>query len=199
MIRGEIRRNQNMKRVLAALPLCALANLALAEPPDFGPVEAEIVNEKGNAVPVISDPTASVPIFISFFMNDGNDFESATYTVPQTHNLRITFASAVCTGVSSSCRALQTAIEMEISFADGEGGTCNSNSGLSCNVRMAILNMNSSDTGANIGTYFPSIMAPVPIEIPAGATISSRLFSDLTGPDAGGGITLRLAGVLVEQ
>lgn len=49
------------KNLLIALSLCTLSNLALAAPPDLGPIETIVQNELNNPVPVtITDPAANI-------------------------------------------------------------------------------------------------------------------------------------------
>jgi hypothetical protein len=150
-------------------------------------------------VPVVSQDTVSTePVFLRFGMALSDNWRSTDYTVPSGKRLRISLVSARTSGVSSATSDINTNLVLRIRYDDGAGATCNSpTSSLACVIDVSVMQLNNSDTGANMGTYYGSVSKAVSMELPPGATLSTELGPFGPG-DSGLSVSAVIAGILVD-
>jgi hypothetical protein len=129
---------------------------------------------------------ASEPVFLTFQLSNSNRWnDDAEYIVPAGKKLRVEFVGVQLSGTSLGLNTLHTSVQLEVDYVDGEGATCNRpNAEGECSLRVPVIPLNNTETGANVTFQFPSTAGPVVLEAPPGARISSRLFSSVFGaPD----------------
>ena len=170
----------------------------MAAPP-FSKITIE--NTADNPVPVVAKLPVTNSAFLVFLLDGSNQWESEEYVVPDGMRLKISFVAASISGNSGASRSVNSAVHMAVNFANGQGGICNrpTDADTQCRGSIPLLPLNNSDTGANMGDYFPSAMGPVPIEVPPGASIRLKLFSKIAAPEPGAYIAVNVVGVLVEE
>jgi len=186
---------------LMVLSVCAAGNaLAAPEsaktPPALDLLDVNVVNHPDNPVPVEIQQTTPTPVFLSFSLTNSSDWESDYYQVPDGQTLEITLVGAGLSGDSGDTDNVFSAVRMNLRFPDGEGGTCNNPNEELCRITIPLVVLNNSDTGANMSSYFPSVVQPASIRIPSGATFNLNLFPKISGPGPVGFLSVQLSGVL---
>jgi hypothetical protein len=162
-------------------------------------VDVTVVNTSADPVPVVVQRTPAEPVFLEFALLSPEFADEADYLVPDGKKLRIEFVGVRFSGESISAGELHNSVALQIAFANGEGGTCNrpSDEG-DCSIQLPVIPLNNTDVGANVSFQFPSTAAPVPVEIPSGARVRSRLVSSFGVPDGFVNISVSIAGQLVD-
>lgn len=98
------------------------------------------------------------------------------YVVPEGKKLRIEFVGCRMSGTSIGSGDLHTSVELQVSFPNGEGGSCNRpTTDGDCTLDVPVIPLNNTEFGANVSFQFPTTGAPVFLEAPAGATVSAKL------------------------
>ncbi len=148
---------------------------------------------------------AAEPVFLEFAPSSDNGWDDQEeYVVPEGKRLRVEFVGFQMSGTSISAGNLHTSVMLEVSFREGEGGSCNRpDDDGTCDLRVPVIPLNNTEFGANVSFQFPTTAAPVSLEAPAGATISARLASgnaDFGGPgdDPFRTIRVTVAGQLID-
>lgn len=199
LLRRLIPRGPIQGAAFALLSALLLPQQAGATGPPGG-VDVHVVNSGADPVPVAMEPALREPIFLTFQLSDPS-WRSEPYAVPEGKRLEIQFAGAKLGGSSAGTRDLSTAVALRVEFPNGAGASCNQPfPDGTCRLSIPVLPLNNSETGANMGTIFPSAMGPVSIAVPAGATVESRLSSTFGAPSSPAtSVSVDLVGYLVDE